>query len=297
MVDYKKVLKNQNLRFKILNMLSWVPDRTMVKIQYFIKTGRKLNLKNPRRFTEKLQKYKLEYRDPMMKQCADKYEVREYVRSKGLGSILNDLYGVYDNANEIDFDRLPNKFVIKTTAGTGGQNVLICVDKKKIDREEIKKKLDIWMKYIPKKSYGREWVYEGERNKIIVEKYIESKGSSLIDYKFFCFEGKVKYIYVIMDRDLGNSARLAIYDKQFNKLNCYRRDEERLIRRIEKPKNFNEMIKISEKLAADFPHVRVDLYNNNGKVLFGELTFFDGSGYMSFEPDSFDYDMGKEFLI
>ena len=297
MVDYKKVLKNQNLRFKILNMLSWVPDRTMVKIQYFIKTGRKLNLKNPWRFTEKLQKYKLEYRDPMMKQCADKYEVREYVRSKGLGSILNDLYGVYDNANEIDFDRLPNKFVIKTTAGTGGQNVLICVDKKKIDREEIKKKLDIWMKYIPKKSYGREWVYEGERNKIIVEKYIESKGSSLIDYKFFCFEGKVKYIYVIMDRDLGNSARLAIYDKQFNKLNCYRRDEERLIRRIEKPKNFNEMIKISEKLAADFPHVRVDLYNNNGKVLFGELTFFDGSGYMSFEPDSFDYDMGKEFLI
>ena len=115
MIDYKKILKNQKVRFRILNLLSWIPDKTMVKLQYRIKLGRKLNLKNPERFTEKLQWYKLYYRDPIMHQCVDKYEVRKYVESKGLKNILNELYGVYDGPEEINFEKLPKKFVIKTT--------------------------------------------------------------------------------------------------------------------------------------------------------------------------------------
>lgn len=286
------------MRFKILNLLSWVPDKTMVKIQYRIKTGRRLNLKNPQRYTEKLQRYKLYYRDPIMKQCADKYEVRKFIEKKGLGKILNELYGVYDNPDEIDFEKLPDKFVIKTTSGAGGQNVFICDDKSRLDKKETKRQLRSWLRANPKKSFGREWVYESDDNRLIIEKYIESGDfSGLVDYKFFCFNGKVKYMYVIADRKLGKSAKLAIYDRDFNKLKYYRKDEEKLLKKIEKPKHFNEMIKISERLSSDFPHVRVDLYNNNGKIIFGELTFFDGSGYMCFEPDEFDFELGRSFDI
>ena len=130
-MNYKKIIKSQNLRFKILNCFSWVPDKLMVKIQYKIKTGRKLNLNNPTRFTEKLQWYKLYYRNQVMHKCVDKYEVREYVKSKKLEKILNELYGVYDKPEEIDFEKLPKKFVVKTSAGSGGQNVFICNDKNK----------------------------------------------------------------------------------------------------------------------------------------------------------------------
>lgn len=297
-MNYKRVFRNQSIRFKILNLFSWVPDKTMVKIQYRIKTGRRLNLKNPQRYTEKLQKYKLCYRNPVMKQCADKYEVRRFVEKKGLSNILNQLYGVYDSPSEINFDELPNKFVIKTTSGTGGQSVFVCDDKANINIDEVKHKLDTWLKMNPKKSFGREWVYEGGNNKLIIEKYIESdRKNGLVDYKFFCFDGKVEYVYVIAERKLGKSAKLAIYDKDFNKLDSYRKDEEKLTKTIEKPSNYDRMIEISEKLSSDFPHVRVDLYNNGGVILFGELTFFDGSGYMCFDPDEFDYELGKKFVV
>ena len=297
MVDYKKLLKSQDLRFKVLNLFSWVPDKTMVKIQYGIKLGRKLNLKNPKRFTEKLQWYKLYYREPIMHQCVDKYEVRKYVESKGLGKILNELYGVYDNPDDIDFANLPNKFVIKTTAGTGGQNVLLCNNKKDLDIEETKKKLKYWLKLNPKKSFGREWAYEGNKNRIIIEKYIEPGEHGMIDYKFFCFDGEVKYIYIISERNLGRSIKLGIYDDSCNKLDAYRSDELKQIKPLEKPKCFNDMKKYASKLSKDFPHARIDFYESNNSVIFGEITFYDGSGYMGYEPDEFDFELGKSFMI
>ena len=186
MINYKKIIKSQRLRFKILNLLSWIPDKTMIKIQYRIKTGRKLNLKNPERFTEKLQWYKLYYRNPLMKKCADKYEVREYVKSKGLDSILNELYGVYDRPEEIDFDKLPNKFVIKTTDGSGGNNIIICNNKKKLNIDNTIKKIKNWQKNNIKKPAGREWCYEGLKSKIICEKLLSrDERNDLPDYKFF----------------------------------------------------------------------------------------------------------------
>ena len=299
-MDYKKIIKNRNLRIKILNMLSFIPDKMMLKIQYRIKTGRKLNLKNPQRYTEKLQLYKLNYKNPIMIKCVDKYDVREYVRNCGLEDILNECYGIYDNPSDIDFKKLPNKFVLKDTLGGGGSSVIICRDKNKANIEEYKKIMTEGVNKKLKRSGGREWpYYYGRNHRIIIEKYIESdlnKGG-LIDYKFFCFDGKVQYVYGIADRSLGNGAGFGIFDKEFNLLPYRRCDENKLMRNIEKPKNYNKIVKCAEILSQNFPHARIDLYDQDNKIIFGEITFYDGSGYMTFEPDEFDYELGKYMTI
>lgn len=299
-MNYKDLIKSRKLRIKIMQFLSFVPDELMVKLQYRIKTGRKLNLKNPQRFTEKLQWYKLYYKDPLMAQCVDKYEVRKHVERCGLGQILNELYGVYDSPEEVDFGTLPNQFVIKDTLGGGGNSVIIVHDKTKIDENKIRQQMQEWVdEPINKKHPGREWVYDGKKHRIVIEKYIESNASDggLIDYKFFCSYGETKYIYVIADRNIGNGAGLAIYDEKFVRLDALRVDERPLKREIIKPDNFIELLDVSRKLASRFPEARVDLYNHNGEIIFGEITFFDGSGYMTFEPDEFDFEMGNKFII
>lgn len=299
-MDYKKIIKSRETRLRILRTLDLIPDKTMIKMQYFIKTGRRLNLKNPQRYTEKLQWYKLYYRDPLMQQCADKYDVREYVRSKGLGYILNECYGVYERVEDIDFDSLPDQFVLKDTLGGGGNSIIICKDKATFDFENAKKQMQKWLSIDSNKKHeGREWVYQGKKHRIIIEKYIESNLSEggLVDYKFFCFNGKPKYLYVIADRILGQIAGLGIFNVNFELLSVIRTDERPLERNIEKPKNFDEMIDIVKIISKDFPHVRVDLYNQDGNIIFGENTFFDGSGYHKYEPDEFDYELGSYFKL
>lgn len=294
-MNYKKIIKSQKVRFAILNMLSWVPDKAMIKLQYRMKLGRKLDLKNPKRFTEKLQWYKLYYRKPVMRQCADKYEVRKYVESKGLSNILNELYGVYDSSDKIDFDKLPSKFVIKTTGGGGGENIIICEDKKKLNISDTKKKLDRWLKLNQKKSFGREWAYEKSKNRIVIEKLLEGndeKLSGINDYKFFCYSGKVKYI--VFDGDRYVEHKRNFYDKDWNYIDI-QTDCGKLGDIIKKPKMLKEMIKIAEKLSGDFPFVRVDLYCIKGKITFGEMTFYPWTGYVQYGPDEFDFDLGRDF--
>lgn len=138
-MDYKKIIKSRSLRLKLLRLLSFVPDKYMLKVQYRIKTGNNLNLKNPKRFTEKLQWYKLYYRDSLMIKCVDKYDVREYIRSKGLDKILIPCYGVYNSDDDINWNQLPNQFVMKDTLGGGGTSVIIVKDKNSADIDEIKK--------------------------------------------------------------------------------------------------------------------------------------------------------------
>ncbi len=268
----------------------------MIQLQYKIKTGRKLDLKSPKRYTEKIQWYKLYYRDPLMAKCADKYLVREYVKSKGLGHILNKIYGVYDHADEIDFSKLPNEFVVKKTNGGGGNDIIICKDKSNFDVETAKKIMKNWTRK-ELNGGGREWVYYVEKPRIIIEKYIKAENDDLVDYKFFCFGGKAYYLYVINQRKLGYKANFGIFDIDYNFLPYFRTDENKMDLIPPKPRNFNEMIKIAEILSADFPHVRVDLYNVQGKIIFGELTFFDGSGYQTFEPDEFDFILGEKFKL
>ena len=299
MFDYKKIFKSREMRLAILNILSFIPDEIMVRIQYFIKTGRRLHLKDPKRYTEKLQRYKLYFHKPSMKKCADKFDVREYVKSKGLESLLVKNYGVYDRVDAINWESLPSSFVIKNTTGAGGNSVLIVKDKSKFDINKNLPTLENWLKPIKRHSGGREWVYEDLHPRLIIEEYIDSVESEggLIDYKFFCFNGKPEYLYVITDRKLGKKASFGIFSKEFVQLPYYRSDELPLTRKVEKPKEYDEMLNIARILSSDFPHARIDLYNRSGRILFGEITFFDGSGYMKFEPDEFDYILGQKFDV
>ena len=297
-MNYKKIIKSQQLRFGILKALSFVPDAWMLRLQYWVKMGRWLDLKNPKRFTEKLQWYKLYYRDPIMGQCVDKYGVREYVESKGLGHILNELYGVYDDVSEIDFDALPNQFVIKTTDGGGGQNVFICKDKSKVDWTESSKEIATW-KDRKEINAGREWAYtQMPKSRYIVEQYIDAGDNvgGLIDYKFFCFNGEVFCVQVDYDR-YSNHKRV-ILDKNFKVSNVecsYEKGE------LQQGSLFgercSEMKHIVKQLSTEFPFVRVDLYNINGNVVFGELTYYPGSGYEGYDPDSFDFTLGDQFIL
>lgn len=293
-MDYKKIIRNQEVRFRILNLLRFVPDKTMIRLQYRIKTGRKLNLKDPKRYTEKLQWYKLFYRDPLMTRCSDKYEVRSYVEEKGFGKYLTKLYGVYEDLKEINFNTLPNSFAIKHTNGSGANYFV--KDKRSENIDDIKAIIEGWMT-ARKADYGREWCYYNVRPRIVIEELIErDENNDIPDYKFFCFNGKVKYLYTMVDYvDNHKNGRCSFFTPEFEQL-PYRRSEYMEINRaIPKPENFNQMIKIAEILSKDFPHVRVDLYNIKGRIIFGELTFYNASGYTVFSPDEFDFILGKEF--
>lgn len=293
-MNYKAVIRSQRLRFKILQLLSWVPDSLMLRFQYRIKMGLWPNFKQPKRYTEKLQLYKMSYRNSVMAQCVDKYEVRQYVEGKGLEPILNELYGVYETLDEIDFNSLPNKFVVKSTTGGGGLNVIIVKDKNTCNREEIEQKIKAWSQH--KKGVvnsGREWAYYNMgKSRIIIEKFLEdTQTDGLTDYKFFCFSGKPYCVQVDTGRFDGHHQNY--YDMQWQSLGVHCTYPEGELLPI--PQNFDEMKEVVTQLSEDFPFVRVDLYNIQGKIYFGELTFYPSSGYGKFHPDEFDYTLGNFF--
>jgi hypothetical protein len=296
-MNYKKIIPNQNIRFFILKTLSFLPAKLMLKLQYFIKFNRNLDLKNPKRFTEKVQHYKLFYRNLEMCNCVDKYLVRDFVVSRGSEQYLNELYGVFNKADDIDFSILPNKFVVKTTDGGGGENVFLCKDKSSLNISSVVRTVNNWRnKDVNSMAY--EWAYEGaKKSRIVIEKYLEDKSNtdgSIDDYKFFCFEGKLKYTVVDVDRYVEHKRNF--YDANWNLLDvssdCPRADRE-LIR----PLGFDKMVELAEKLSKGFPFVRIDLYNIQGEIIFGEMTFYPWSGYVKFIPDSFDFEMGKFFNV
>lgn len=291
---YKKLIPSRSIRFKILKMMKFIPDKQMISLQYFIKLKRIPDLKNPKRYTEKIQWYKLNYRDTKMQKCVDKYLVREYVQEKGLGNILNKLYGVYDSIEEINFENLPDKFIIKTTNGSSTN--YICKDKSTVNKEELTAKFANFFNQSGT-SAGREWVYKECVPKIIVEELLEDSekdDKSISDYKFLCFNGNPEY--VVYDVDRFTNHRRNIYDTRWNNLHiasdCPCIDGE-----CEKPEGLDEMLKVARVLSEDFPAVRVDLYYVGGKVYFGELTFFPWSGYVQYSPDKFDLEVGTKFHL
>ena len=296
-MDYKKILKTSKSRVAVLNALRFLPDSIMLPLQYRMKLGRKLNLKNPQRFTEKLQWYKMNYRNPVMHQCVDKYLVREYVKSKGLESILVPLIGKFDSLDQIKWDILPDQFVIKTTHGGGGLNVIVCDDKSKLSMDDVKKKIVFDPHSVMENGLGREWAYYGLNFGIVVEELLinrENPAAGINDYKIFCYGGHAKYIIVDVDRYIGHKRNF--YDRDWNNLHvtsdCPASDRE-----IERPDNLDEMLRVAERLSEDFPYVRVDLYSVDGKVYFGELTFYPWSGYVQYTPDEADFWFGKDFEL
>lgn len=292
---YKKIFRNKELRFKILSLLRFIPDKPMLQLQYRIKSGRKLSLSDPQRYTEKIQWYKLYYRDPVMKQCADKFLVRDYVEKKGLAHILNELYEVFPSPEEISFDHLPEEFVLKLSNGSGTN--LICQDKSKLNLDEVKQKFRSYRAQSGS-SAGREWVYANGSSVIVAERLLKDPSQaneSLRDYKILCFNGKPKYIICVADRYTENYCHV-VYDTDWNKQNVVI-GESSAAANYAKPDNFDEMLRIAEILSEDFPAARIDLYSIENKILFGEITFFPWSGYMKFTPDTFDFDLGKSFEL
>ena len=254
--------------------------------RFFMK--RKLNLENPTGFNEKIQWLKLydyPFNDLVIK-CADKYDVREYIHSKGLDSILNDLYFVCDDVSNINWEDLPNQFALKCTHGCGYN--IICGNKKELDIKKAKKSLKRWMKQ-KFGDYFAEIHYNKMEPKIICEKFL---GGDIVDYKFYCFHGVPKFLY--MSTGLGDytNAKIAFYNIDKSSADFGRNDFAKLDD-ASFPKHYDEMIEIAKTLSKDFLFVRVDLYEFEGKIYFGELTFTPAGGLMKFEPEYYEQYFGS----
>lgn len=285
------------LLYRIAHLLAFLPDSWMLRLQYLIRTGRVLHLNHPQRLSEKLQHYKAYYRNPLMKQCVDKYSVREFVKERlGTDRYLNEMYQICDHPEEIDFASLPNQFVIKTTDGGSGDNVLICKDKEKLDIPSAVAEIKRWQnKHYP--VISREWAYGSDKgSRIIVEKYLEdphNPDGAIDDYKFMCFNGKMKCMWVDKDRFIKHTR--CLFDEQLQCIEGVEFHFGHTATPIPLPENVSEMVSIAEQLATGFPFARIDLYNLDGKILFGEVTFYPESGYGQFRPDNYDFKWGSFF--
>ena len=237
------------------------------KYIYYAFTGKYLNLRNPQSISDKIMWLKLYYTDPLINQCTDKYAVREYIINKEASHLLNDLYGVYNSVEDINFDELPNQFVLKATHGCGYN--IICKDKNSLNLFETKEKLNTWINSVYGIKYG-EWHYSEIKPRIICEKYLSEldNSKSIIDYKIQCFNGTPFCFLIVYDRS-QRPVKLSSYDLKWNRLNLLKEEGEDL----PPPENLDLMVKYAAKLSAPFPYVRVDFYEIKGKLYFGELTF------------------------
>lgn len=271
-------------------LLKWLPDRAYLKLLYRIKFKKRLDLNNPKTFNEKLQWLKLYNRKPEYVQMVDKYEVKQYVAERIGAEYVVPCYGVWDTFDEIPFDELPNQFVLKTTHDCGG--VVICQDKRTMDKAGAKRKLE---KHLKRNYYygNREWPYKNVKPRIIAEQYlVDESETELKDYKFFSFDGTVKAMFVATDRYADTETCFDFYDECFQHL-PFTNGHPNAKTAPSKPENYREMLQVAERLSQGFPHVRVDLYSTNGKIYFGELTFYHWSGMVPFEPDYWDETMGS----
>lgn len=271
-----------------------ISDEKAIKRYYKKKSGgREVNLKNPQRFSEKLQWYKLYGRIPIMKICADKNSVRKYIEEKGYSTLLNKQYGVFYDVKKIDFDKLPEQFVLKAAHGSGWN--IIVKDKSKLDIKHTKMLLRSWLKQDSSWS-GREWVYREMPRSIVAERYLEDETGELRDYKFFCFNGHPRFMQLEVGRNTANNTR-NFYDMDWNLMPFGKEIPHNSKLKVDKPKLFEEMKEIAEKLCEPFQFVRVDLYQANGKVYFGEMTFFPAGGAPDFVPDKYDEIVGNMWTI
>lgn len=285
-------LKNLSYRMRML-----VPKNLYAQVTYYMKCKKFLNLKNPQTFDERIWWLKFHYFNPIMTQCSDKIAVREYVKKCGLEEILNDCYGHYESVDEIDVDKIPSEeFFLKVNNTSGGN--LYC-KKATFDKEKIRSEFSALLKdnfY----WHGREYNYKYIKPCIIAEKVLKADDDiGLIDYKFLCFEGEPRLLF--MDIGVANADGTHaeeyfrnIYDMDFNLVSDMKetRDTYR-VEDIKKPEKWDFMLECCRRLAKPFPHCRVDLYYVGGQVYFGEITFFHGSGYNEFEPREKDLMVGS----
>lgn len=268
-----------------------IPDKMYLKLQHRLYVGCKLDLKNPKTFNEKLQWLKLYNRNPEYSVLVDKYEVKKYIADTIGEQYVIPTLGIWNSVEEIDFNLLPNQFVLKCTHDSG--STIVCKDKSSFDIESAKSKLSQKMK-LNMFWWGREWPYKNVKPRIIAEAYMEDPSTSeLRDYKFFCFNGVSKALFIATDRqDATTETKFDFFDMEFNHIDV-RNGHPNADKQLAKPQRFDEMITLAEKLSTGFPHLRVDFYEVDGKIYFGELTFYHWSGLVPFEPKKWDYKFGE----
>ena len=288
-----KHLKNPyKIAFALSNrgLLNWLGDRPYLKLRYRGMMGKKLNLENPQTYTAKLQWMKLYDHNPAYPALVDKYEVKKYVRKIIGEEYLIEDYGVWDHFDDIPLDKLPQSFVLKCTHDSGG--MLICRDKSRLDPEEAR----IKMEKARKRSFfklNREWPYKNVPSRILAERYMENAATGdLRDYKFFCFDGVPRLMFVATERQTpGVETKFDFFDMDYQHLDLVN-GHPNAGKIPEKPQNFELMKELAAKLSRGIPHVRVDFYEVDGKAYFGELTFFHFSGIVPFQPECWDRTLG-----
>lgn len=281
----------QRIRSWFETLLYNISPVLFAKYRFRVKTGRRLNLESPQSFDEKLLWLMLYWRHPLKSQCADKYAMRSYVKENGLGHILPELLGVYENSNEIDFGVLPEQFVLKCTHGWGIN--IICRSKTELDLEEAKRKLSAWLRVDWSKVSG-EVHYGLIRPHIICERYLDDlSGDVPCDYKVYCFDGRVHCTMVCSERGQGGHAEFDFYDREWKNKLPYSKSSLLADRNIPKPDAYEEIIEAAEKLSKPFPFVRMDFYNINGKTVIGEMTFTPAGCIDTGYTEVAQYNLGK----
>lgn len=288
----KRILTNRNLaKALIISKLRFLfTDEQYLKLIFPLSLGYPLNLEDPKTYNEKLQWLKLYNKNPLYTTLVDKYAVKEWVAKKIGSQYVIPTLGVWDDARKIDFDALPEQFVLKATHDGGGASVIVCKSKQTFDKGKAIKQLNRCLRRKHSKS-GLEWVYDDVPPRIIAEQYMEdSTTGELRDYKFFAFDGYVPALFVATERGSGH-VKFDYFDSDFKHLDLTQSHPNATFT-INKPETFEEMKRIASVLSKGIPHVRVDLYEVNGKVYFGEMTFFHYGGHTPFNPVSWDRTFG-----
>ena len=289
-LSYHRAPRVEKIYTRRFEGLTEEETRKVIEWQYYAITGRKPDMDHPKTWTEKLQWIKWKRRDPLMVTLSDKVAVRDYIREKVGEKYLVKALGVWDSADKVDFGSLPAKFAIKVNWGCH-QN-LICSDRAKFDEVFARRELANWMKPTSNHYYSfLEWAYKDIPGRIIAEEFLDD-GHGLRDYKFFCFQGEPKFLFVCDGRE-SETPTFTTYDCDFKRMNIVWGGGALYKGEMEKPAAWDEMLEIVRKLSSEMPFLRVDLYYVNGQVKVGELTCYPGAGWAIPEPYSFNYELGK----
>lgn len=292
----EKIMNKEAIMSFAKKSLKFLPDKVYVRLYFYLRVGRKLNLKDPVHFNDKLQWMKFNYRFPLQTIVSDKLLVRDYVEEKIGAKYLIPLLGSWEKYEDIDFDELPKQFVLKCNHDSGG--LVVCTDKEVLDRNVAKKKIK---KALTNNFFyiGREYQYLNIKPMIICEEFISDNGNIPMDYKIYCFNGEPDVILVCKDRFSKNTHRASylFFDQEWNFLPLNKGDENISNPNIKKPKNLDEMICIARCLSKDFIFARIDLYNIDGKIYFGEITLSPNSGFDPDIKEGTDLEFGKKLSI
>ena len=277
------------------NALLLLSDKAFVSLKYWYHFRKLPDLKNPTTYNEKIQWLKLYDRNPLYPLLVDKYEVKEYVKGIIGESYIVPNYGIWSSFDSIDFEKLPNQFVLKCTHDSGG--LVICRDKSSFDYNVAKQKINtsLHRNYY---NVGREWPYKNVSPRILAEQLLQDNETDTIrDYKFFCFNGKVEFLYLSEGLENHKTAQLSFVSLDWKPLWFTRSDYKPFEELPQKPNNLEKMIEVAEILSKGFPHIRVDLYDVYGHIYFGELTLHTGSGFIKFTPQNADLEIGKLLVL